>query len=157
MKINTNKITFKYLKWLHDWGDPYIGQTKRPVSLCVYFWSFIWGLICLPFAIIPFLLKKYQMISLVSPIIVFFFIFFGFIGNDIFKFTFTEFLAIPLAAVLFICILSSIIGIIVLIVWIFKKLFSSDDNGIFYEFFKAKKQRICPLIEYIDEEDSKAG
>jgi len=68
-----------------------------------------------------------------------------------------NFLAIPLAAVLFICILSSIIGIIVLIVWIFKKLFSSDDNGIFYEFFKAKKQRICPLIEYIDEEDSKAG
>lgn len=37
MKINTNKITFKYLKWLHDWGDSYIGQTEKPVLFLEFY------------------------------------------------------------------------------------------------------------------------
>jgi len=153
MKINTNKITFKYLQWLYGWNE-----YELPVSLCQYFWKLMWGLICLPFSFIPFFLKKkYLDIWQIFPLLLGLILLLGFATYDkYFGFTFNLLLAIPLASL----IMTTLLVIVLLIIFFILRTMENlihPKQYIISEFIKAKKQKICPLIEYIDEEDSKAG
>lgn len=161
MEINTNSFMFRYMKWLYSWQY----RDGPPKSLCSYFWCYIWGIICLPFNIIFFKLKINFEIGRVLPIFYFMFLLIGSMitlenaGTWAFfwqKNLFTIIWDIHIKAIAPIIGISSALILLIFIgycVSIIKIKYFNDPEkppSIITTYFKSIKQKICPLINYIE-------
>lgn len=157
MNIKINSFTFKYLSWLYKWDFDF-EDSCPPTSLCDYFWYVVWGYICLPFTIIFYLLEKKFVIGPFIPLLYLMVLMSSVIGmpKEYFNLLlYKDFLTI-LWDLHFYGIISSTILTIVMVggVWSFIKLDESiffKKSGVISNFIKAKKEKICPLITYIDD------
>lgn len=160
MEINTNSFMFQYMKWLYHWW-----WRPPPKSLCVYFWCYIWGIICLPFNIIFFKLDKDFEIGKVLPIFYFSFLLVGFFitlenagswwffcQKNLFSIIWDIHVKPIFPTLYILSVLTIIIGIVYLIAIIKLIYFNNPKKtpSIVTTYFKSIKKKICPLINYLE-------
>lgn len=173
MKIKTSHWTYRYIKFI-------LGQGVKPKTLCSYFWTFVACMLLLPFYGLARLGGFY--IYLFSgfnnrydwdrfydkdeyPDINFKFI----IGMAVITFVFNVFIAFCISYWMITLHVLGIIAIMVACVGLvfgIYAFFTSDtfrslikrsaktpkQPNIFLEYLKARKQKVCPIIEYEEDE-----
>jgi len=118
MKVKKNRWHYKLATYYRD---------SDPKSLCTYFWSMVWGITAIPvfWSIVACVAVGVAFI-MILPIIQFF------IETDS-----------TLAGI------GGLIDIIILIVvWVEIRPYRTPQDNPVFEYIKAKKQGICPLMEY---------
>lgn len=124
MKINKNSWHYKFL-------NKHMNVYPIKNNLCGYFWQVVGHLALSVFVLTSCL---FIVLTMLSPLLLFF------------KFKINEFLVAG--------IIIDILIILILLPALLRKIFKKPigSNNLILEYIKAKKSKLCPIIEFVDEE-----
>lgn len=160
MNINLNNWFTKYLFWLYKWDlDMFDDGCYKPppASLCKYFWYTVWGVICIPFSIIFYWRKIDFFFRAETPLIYLVFLFisvFSMPYPDLLfkKDLFTIFWDLNVYGFISTVIGGTVLAIVAFIVFKLAIYFDSNSTSIIPTYARAVKKKICPLINYENNE-----